>query len=370
MSLPALRGLSEENRKVVRGFASRAIPVVLAWCRRNGAPVRQPWLSEEPQTVVRHLEDAGLLDFEPVDDTQLPELCFRAAGWPKAMPRTLDTATLGLVQSAVEEEERRREAERQRRVVERRSVDFGGTMLDTGGPSFSHAFLPLAEESVSRDDGWWARSRSQPRLAEFAEARAGGQTRGGGPGGRTGRRKSPPEDQRRAMGLASEWLAFQYLKRRHRDAVDETCWVSTNRVHFFGGSDGDDVAGYDFCVKTPQAEWLYEVKSSLRLWAPAVLTWAPLPAASARLSPRAFSSRSPPFRGVARESRRGRRRTRYLAGSVRDSAAETAVPTGWQGQHPSAPVRALPSGPLWPSRRGEAPRQPSASPGGTSPRPG
>ena len=65
------------------------------------------------------------------------------------------------------------------------------------------------------------------------------------------------------MGLASEWLSFQFLRRRHGEAVDETCWVSGNRAHFFGGDEGDDAAGHDFCVKTPQAEWLYEVKSSL-----------------------------------------------------------------------------------------------------------
>ena len=87
----------------------------------------------------------------------------------------------------------------------------------------------------------------------------GGATGGGG----TGRRKLPPEDQRQAMGLASEWLALQYLRCRHGDAADETCWVSTNRARFYGGDEGDDSAGYDFCVKTPQAEWLYEVKSSL-----------------------------------------------------------------------------------------------------------
>ena len=68
---------------------------------------------------------------------------------------------------------------------------------------------------------------------------------------------------RRAMGLASEWLVFQYLRDRHGDALHETCWVSSNRARFFGGDDGDDAAGFDFCVKTPQAELLYEVKSSL-----------------------------------------------------------------------------------------------------------
>lgn len=36
-----------------------------------------------------------------------------------------------------------------------------------------------------------------------------------------------------------------------------------NRARVFGGDEGDDAAGYDFLLKTPQAEWLYEVKSSL-----------------------------------------------------------------------------------------------------------
>ena len=81
-------------------------------------------------------------------------------------------------------------------------------------------------------------------------------------GGRGGRRQ-PPEDLRHVMGLASEWLAFEFLRRRHGDAVDEASWVSSNRVRFFGGDEGDDAAGYDFCVKTPRTEWLYEVKSSL-----------------------------------------------------------------------------------------------------------
>ena len=31
----------------------------------------------------------------------------------------------------------------------------------------------------------------------------------------------------------------------------------------FGGSEGNDAAGYDFNVKTPQTKWLYEVKSTL-----------------------------------------------------------------------------------------------------------
>ena len=263
VDLPPSRSLVEKNRKSVRYFSSGAISVVLAWCRRNGIHAPEPWLSEDPQSVARHLENRGLLDFELVRDTQIPELCHRAACWPEGMPQTLDPASLGLDQATVEAEESRREKERQRGVIERRSIDFAGTRLDTAAPSFAEDLRQLAESSIVDDDGWLERSR-RPRLAAFGEAAAGGEwSLGGGTSGGTGRRKSPPENQRQAMGLASEWLALQYLRSRHGDAVDETCWVSTNRARFYGGDEGDDSAGYDFCVKTPQAEWLYEVKSSL-----------------------------------------------------------------------------------------------------------
>ena len=260
--LPPFRGLVERNRKAVREFASGAISIVRAWCRRNRVHVREPWRSEDPQSVTRHLENAGLLDFEPVRDPQMPALCHRAACWPEGMPQTLDPTSLGLDQATVEEEERRRKEERQRKGIERRSIDFAGTRLDTVDPSFPEAFRQLAEKSIAADHGWFERSR-RPRLAEFTEPEGGGRPYGGGTGGGTGRRKALPEAQRRAMGLADEWLAFQFLRRHHGEAVDETCWVSANRARFFGGDEGDDSAGYDFCVKTPQAERLYEVKSSL-----------------------------------------------------------------------------------------------------------
>ena len=264
VALPSSRGLLERNRKSVRDFASSAISVVLAWCRRDGVHVPEPWSSEDPQSVIRHLENAGLLDFESVRDPQIPGLCNRAACWPDGMPQSLEPASLGLDQATVEEEKGRRERERQRRVIERRSINFAGTKLDTADPSFAEALRQLAATSIADDDSWFERS-SRPRLAVCTE-RAGVERSGGGGTGGTGRRKLPPEDQRQAMGLASEWLALQYLRRlrrRHGEAVDETCWVSTNRAHFYGGHEGDDSAGYDFCVKTPQAEWLYEVKSSM-----------------------------------------------------------------------------------------------------------
>ena len=292
VDLPSSRGLVERNRKSVRDFASGAIPIVHAWCRRNRIPVGEPWRGEDPQSVTRHLENAGLLDFEPVRDPQMPTLCHRAACWPEGMPQTLDPASLGLDQATVEEEERRRGEERQRRVIERRSIDFAGTKLDTADPSFAEEFRRLAEKSIAGDHGWFERSR-RPRLAEFAAQEGGGRPSLGGTGGGTGRRTPPPEEQRQAMGLASEWLALQFLRRRHGEAADETCWVSRNRARFYGGDEGDDAAGYDFCVKTPRAEWLYEVKSSLE-------------------DTREFELTPNEMRVAASVSRRGRRRYRIL----------------------------------------------------------
>ena len=96
--------------------------------------------------MTRHLENAGLLDFEPVRDTQIPGLCRRAACWPDGMPQSLEPASLGLDQATVEEEKVRRERERQRRVIERRSIDFAGTKLDTADPSFAEGASAIGGE--------------------------------------------------------------------------------------------------------------------------------------------------------------------------------------------------------------------------------
>ena len=74
---------------------------------------------------------------------------------------------------------------------------------------------------------------------------------------------SPPKSRGRPWGSrASGW--------RSSTCVAATAKPSTKLAgsrpigpRFFGGDEGDDAAGYDLCVKTPQTEWLYEVKSSL-----------------------------------------------------------------------------------------------------------
>ena len=159
----------------------------------------------------------------------------------------------------------RRERERQQREIARRSIEFAGNSLDTGDQMFAERLQEIAAAWLSKDETWFERSRQRTQLVEFQnQAQPSGGSSGGGKGGGTGRRDRQLNDaQRQAMGLASEWLAFRFLRRRQGDFVNETCWISKNRAQFVGGDEGDDTAGYDFRVKTPQADWLYEVKSSL-----------------------------------------------------------------------------------------------------------
>ena len=266
VELPALNHLINRNRKSVHEFAMHAFPIVEVWCHHNGVSMPELWQHGDPQSIVRYLENSGLLDFELVSAEQVASMCHRAACWPNGMPETLDKKTLDLDETELVKEEKRREQKRKQREIKQRSIDFAGCLLDPSDPSFAETFRQLADGSITRDGTWFKRSRQRSRLVQFdtfEQSRGGGYQ--GGKKGRTGKRKQPLTDsQRQAMGLASEWLAFQFLlKGRHSEFVNETCWVSENRVHFFGGDQGDDTAGYDFCVKTPQAEWLYEVKSSL-----------------------------------------------------------------------------------------------------------
>ena len=265
VKLPSLQRVVKANRKVVHEFAASALPVLRIWCKRNDVSLPEPWDQNDAQAVTRHLENKGFLDFEVIIAESIPTLCRRGICWPTGMPETLDENTLKLNKDEIEEEKKRRDRERLQREKIQRSVNFAGESLDTGASNFSERLQKIADDWLSKDETWFKRSLQQPRLVQFQNPQqSGGGSVSGGKGGGTRRGDRQLSDvQRRAMGQTSEWLAFQYLCRRHSGYVNETCWISKNRAKFLGGGEGDDTAGYDFLVKTPRANWLYEVKSSL-----------------------------------------------------------------------------------------------------------
>lgn len=260
----ALAGLEKTvaaNRKLIAANHARLASLIRAWCRRKG--IERPTLMDtaDPQLLVRALHDKGLLDFEAAKVRALPTLLERVHAWPSGMPRTDALEDLGLTDADLQHEEREAREARHKAEAEKRTITFGGKPLDTGGDDFAALFEKLADAALADGTEWFARSRP-PRLA--IQEQTSGERRRPGPGGKgQDWRNQPPDAVRRAMGIAGEWLAREYLRRRHPKEMSDDCWMSSNRASFCTGSEGDDSLGFDFRVETARHEYLYEVKSAL-----------------------------------------------------------------------------------------------------------
>ncbi len=260
-ALPDLEATVAANRKLIAANHARLASLIRAWCRRKSTG-RPPLLdTADPQPLVRALDDKGFLDFEAAKAKALPTLLARVEAWPTDMPRTDVLEDLQLTETELQHEEREAREARRKAEAEKRTIKFGGKPLDTGGDDFASLFEQLADAALAEGADWFARSRP-PRLA--IQEQAPGERRRPGPGGKgQDWRNQPPDAVRRAMGIASEWLAREYLRRRHPREMTDDCWVSSNRAAFCTGSEGDDSLGYDFRVETTRHEYLYEVKSAL-----------------------------------------------------------------------------------------------------------
>lgn len=260
--LPDLETVVASNRKLILSNHSRLAGLIRAWCRKKGIS-RPPLMdTSDPQPTIRALHEKGLFDFEVVNPQTLPDLLVRVDAWPQEMPRTDELDKLELTQADLQHEEREAREARQKAEAEKRTITFGGQPLDTDSEDFTAVFEKLADTAIAQSSDWFSRSRS-PRLA-IQEHSSGGKPRvGAGAGKGQEWRHQPPDAVRRAMGIASEWLAREYLRRRHPREMNDDCWVSSNRARFCTGSEGDDTLGYDFRVETVRHEYLYEVKSAL-----------------------------------------------------------------------------------------------------------
>jgi len=259
--LPPLDRVAVDNRKLVLSYHPDFAARAGAWCRKHGTALPASIETADAQTLVRALDEAGLLDFEKLDPASLPEFYARVGAWPAGMPLTADLAGLGLVPDDLQRDEiEAREAKRKAEAA-RRTIVFAGENLDAGAGDFVRRFEALADAAIEDGNDWFTRSRA-PRLRP-QDQRVPEMPGGGGGGGGQSWRTQPPEAVKAAMGIASEWLAREYLRRRHPKEMSDACWVSSNRAAFCTGAVGDDSLGYDFRVATERNEWLYEVKSSM-----------------------------------------------------------------------------------------------------------
>jgi len=261
IELQALEVVAAANRKQVTARYADLTNLMRAWCRKNGTQQPNGAGAADAQQLVRELDQAGLLDFEVIAPGALPVLLLRAGWWPASMPITEAPSDLGLTADDLKHEEQEARELRVKAEAVRRSIPFAGRSLDTGSPEFILEFENLADAAIAQSDEWFARSRVARLLHQSEAGKSRPQASGGGGGGTW--RNQPSEATRTAMGMASEWLVWKLLFRRHPKEMSDECWVSSNREKFCTGLVGDDTLGYDFKVLTARHEYLYEVKSAL-----------------------------------------------------------------------------------------------------------
>ncbi|MDO9507246.1 sacsin N-terminal ATP-binding-like domain-containing protein [Hydrogenophaga sp.] len=261
VELEALEVVAGANRKQVTVRHADLMNLVSAWCRKNGAQKPTRSGSADAQQLVRELDQAGLLDFEVIAPGTLPALLRRGGWWPENMPTSEALGDLGLTAEDLKHEEQEIRELRLRAEVARRSIPFAGSSLDTGSPRFILEFENLAEAAIAQSNDWFNRSRVARLLRQEQASKPRTGPSGGGGGGTW--RNQPSDATRAVMGMASEWLVWKMLFRRHPKEMSDDCWVSSNREKFCAGPSGDDSLGYDFRVVTARHEYLYEVKSAL-----------------------------------------------------------------------------------------------------------
>ena len=261
VDLESLEVVVAANRKQVMLRHADLMNLIRAWCRKHG--VQQPVCAgaTDAQQLVRALDQAGLLDFQVVAPGELPGLLLRAAWWPTNMPTTDALSDLSLTPEDLKHEEQEARELNRKAEAARRSISFSGNSLDTGNPGFVSEFESLAAAALAQGEEWLTRSRVAKLIQQQEGAKLRSGTGGGGGGGAW--RNQLPEATRSVMGMASEWLVWKVLFRRHPKEMSDDCWVSSNREKFCTGPAGDDSLGYDFRVVTARHEYLYEVKSAL-----------------------------------------------------------------------------------------------------------
>jgi hypothetical protein len=261
IELEALEIVAAANRKQVTARHAELTNLVRAWCRKNGVQQPSGAGAADAQQLVRELDQEGLLDFEVVTQGALPAMLRRIGWWPVNMPITDVLNDLSLTAEDLMHEEQETRELRLKAEVTRRSVPFAGRSLDTGSPEFVLEFENLADAAIAQSDEWFTRSRAARLLQQDQAGKSRSGLSGGGGGGSW--RNQPSDAIRTVMGMASEWLVWKLLFRRHPREMSDECWVSSNREKFCTGAAGDDSLGYDFRVVNARHEYLYEVKSAL-----------------------------------------------------------------------------------------------------------
>lgn len=258
--LPPFDEVRRENSKILDSVIKEMLNVVPLWCWKHTAQIPSLWMGADPSGQARQFAEADcLLDFERLTPADVLSWVQRKGQWPSAMPPTTDRDTLGLSLKDVEDRKKQIDAQKNAHDVERRSIKIGGKSILAEPENYS-VIAELVASTIT--EGFLASPKWMSKLEEIDK---------GGPRGSIkqstwwwdSRSKRPTEQQRNAVGLTGEVIAFRWLKHHYGDVVNDDSWKSTYKNHVLGGSTGNDSLGYDFEVVLKRGTLLFEVKTSM-----------------------------------------------------------------------------------------------------------
>lgn len=267
--LPSLQDSREKNTAVFRDFLVRFGSVISSWIRHGKEPVSSEIHDAWADSVTRRNENIaraqkiGWMDFRYLDDDLIVKWLESGRLWPTGKPVSTDIHQWGLTEETLRAGEA--EVEREREIQRRRKlqVSFGGHDFSALEDDY-HELIAAVNEGVHDAEALKNINTSFKSLVDVEASTGGGGGAGGGSSGKVKRSfdSAMSDEQKKAVGLLGELWAKEWIKSRHSDLWDDSCWVSRYRDIALGTSFGDDSLGYDFIVRLKTVTYFYEVKAS------------------------------------------------------------------------------------------------------------
>lgn len=256
--LMPIEEVTKANIDVVHSTVARLGPLLTAWCSSNGLDIPAVWKSEDPgRFMVVSLDGLGVLDFDNLTDSSVLTALERAHLLPSEMPKTLDPEMLGLRPEDISAAGVAAMKERQEREVESRTIRIDGRPF-IGEPT---AYDEIAQAVVA---SLGTVLLDTPFVTD--QLKAPGRRRAKVRGTDTSAKprdtpRRPTQQQKDAIGLVGELVAFEWLKR-HVEGVTRESWKSTYSGWVYRDARGDDSLGYDFEVLRQRGSLFFEAKAT------------------------------------------------------------------------------------------------------------
>jgi hypothetical protein len=254
--LPSLDTVRQSNEALLDGQLPFVRSLVTAWCDRNSCARPEAWA--DTLRVRERLQAAGCLDFSKLDASELLAWFETLGLWPAGMLVTAQLGALGLTEEDVAAASTKTEAARNERAQARRSIALDGAEYDVDKESLRR-LVKAARDSVT--DQFLAATRRTSTLDVIAVRPAAVDKPWRGRGGRVRGRPGPTDEQKEAIGLVGEVLAYQWLIKAYSETTSDS-WKSGNRGLGIGGHEGDDSLGYDFEIVQRSQTIHFEVKAT------------------------------------------------------------------------------------------------------------